>query len=139
MSQARYVRLYADEEGESHFEEVTVDLTPMDFAPPAPPLQVASLFPATHCAFVFGPPGWDGAIPHPAPRRQLFCTLRGAYEITASDGATRRFSAGSVLLFENTFGKGHSTRVLEEEPALVVAVTLPDEEASDTPDQPANH
>ena len=41
-----YVRVYADERGESHFDEVEVELIPRDFAPPAPPLRVAALFPA---------------------------------------------------------------------------------------------
>ncbi|MBA2596529.1 MAG: cupin domain-containing protein, partial [Chloroflexia bacterium] len=91
MRQVGYVRLFADAQGESHFAEIDVDLDPVEFAPPAPPLHIAALFPATACGLVSGPPDWDGSIPHPAPRRQLFCTLRGAYEVTASDGTVRRF------------------------------------------------
>ena len=37
MQQATYVRLYADENGESHFEELEISLAPVDFAPPAAP------------------------------------------------------------------------------------------------------
>jgi len=59
-------------------------------------------------------------------RRQLFCTLRGEYEVTTSDGTTRRFPAGSLLLLEDTTGKGHATRITSEEDALVVAVALAD-------------
>ena len=91
MRRAHYVRLFADEHGESHFEEVAVELTAVDFAPPAPPLHVAALFPATGCSFVGAPAEWAGQVPHPAPRRQLFCNLRGEYEVTASDGSIRRF------------------------------------------------
>jgi len=126
MRRTTYVRLYADEQGESHFDEVEVGLEPFDFAPPAAPLHVAPLFPAARCGFVCGPPDWDGQIPHPAPRRQLFCNLRGEYEITASDGTTRRFPAGSVLLLEDTTGKGHTTRITSAEDALLVAVALAD-------------
>ena len=124
MRQAHYVRLYADERGESHFDEVDVDLGPVDFAPPAPPLHIAALFPATSCGFVCGPPDWDGRIPHPSPRRQLFCNLRGDYEVTASDGTVRRFVAGSVLLLEDTTGEGHSTRIVSDDEVLIVSVTL---------------
>jgi hypothetical protein len=126
MRWTTYVRLYADEQGESHFDEIEVELAAADFAPPAAPLHVASLFPAVRCGFVCGPPDWDGQIPHPTPGRQFFCNLRGEYEITASDGTTRRFPAGSVLLLEDTTGKGHSTRITSDEDALLVAVALAD-------------
>ena len=79
MRQAGYVRLFADDHGESHFEEVEVALEPVDFAPPAPPLHVASLFPTSQSSFVSGPPDWGGHVPHPSPRRQLLCNLRGEY------------------------------------------------------------
>ena len=123
---ASYVRLFADEQGESHFEEVEVELGPVDFAPPAPPLHVTALFPAARCGLVCAPPDWGGQVPHPAPRRQLFCNLRGEYEVTASDGTTRRFPAGSLLLLEDTTGKGHSTRITSGDDALLVAVALAD-------------
>ena len=126
MPQARYVRLFADEHGESHFADVELGLEPVDFAPPAPPLQVAPLFPATRCWFVAAPADWDGLIPHPAPRRQLFCNLRGEYEVAASDGTVRRFPPGSVLLLEDTAGKGHATRVIGDGEVLIVAVALGD-------------
>ena len=126
MQRAGYVRLFADERGESHFEDVDLDLAPVDFAPPAPPLHVAALAAATRCFFVDAPADWDGRVPHPAPRRQLFCNLRGEYEVTASDGQTRRFPAGSVLLLEDTSGEGHATRVIGGAEVLIVAVALDD-------------
>ena len=121
---ARYIRLYADEHGESHFADVEVGLEPGDFAPPAPPLHVAPLSPTMRCGFVCAPVDWDGSIPHPSPLRQLMCTLRGDYEVTASDGSVRRFPAGSLLLLEDTTGTGHRTRVVGNEDVLLVAVAL---------------
>ena len=126
MRRAHYVRLFADERGESHFDQVEVDLEPIDFAPPAAPLHIAVLFPATSCGVVSGPPDWDGNVPHPAPRRQLMCNLRGEYEVTASDGTVRRFPAGSLLLLEDTTGKGHATRIVSDDDVLIVSVTLAD-------------
>ena len=124
MPHGHYVRLFADERGESHFEEIVIDLGPADFAPPAAPLHIAALFPATACGLAGGPPEWDGSIPHPAPRRQLFCTLRGAYEVTASDGMVHRFPVGSMLLLEDTTGEGHTTRIASDDDLLIFSVTL---------------
>ena len=126
MRRASYVRLFADERGESHFPEVGVALEPVDYAPPAPPLYVAGLFPATGCAFVCAPGDWGGQIPHPSPRRQVFCTLRGEYEVTASDGEVRRFPVGSLLLLEDTTGKGRATRIVGGADGLVFDVALAD-------------
>jgi quercetin dioxygenase-like cupin family protein len=86
MDPVQYVRLYADEQGESHFEE-------------------------------FG--DW-----HPAPARQFLVVLEGEFEVSASDGETRRFGAGSVLLVEDTTGKGHMTRALGEADASTAVLQI---------------
>ena len=124
MQVAKYVRMYAHEDGESHFEVIDTELQPMDFAPPAAPLNVAPIGAANQCLWVGGSPGWRGDIPHPAPNRQIFCTMAGSYEVTVSDVAVRSFPTGSVLLLEDTHGKGHSTRITSDVDALVFAVTL---------------
>ena len=89
----KYIRVYADEKGDSHYEDVEVELTARDFAPPAPPLQLSPMTPATGVAFVRFPAGWDGDW-HPTPRRQFFFfltgELRGRDERRRSAGATAR-------------------------------------------------
>ena len=100
MQHAQYIRLYADEKGESHFQDLELTLVPVDFAPPAAPLNIAQFLPTAQSLWVGAPVGWQGDKPHPSPRRQIFCTLQGEYEVSASDGAIRRFPAGSVLLLE---------------------------------------
>jgi len=126
MQHAKYVRLYADERGVSHFEALEVKLAPADFAPPAAPLNIAKFLPTAQSLWVGAPAGWAGETPHPAPQRQIFCTLQGEYEVTASDGSIRRFPIGSVLLLEDTWGRGHSTRITSNDGALVFAVVLSD-------------
>jgi hypothetical protein len=121
---ARYVRLYADPAGESHFEEVAVPLATVDFAPPARPMHLSAFSPATRWAFFAIPAGWVGDW-HPTPRRQVFCWLAGEVEITASDGEVRRFPAGTVLLVEDTAGKGHHSRTVAGD-TLAAVVQLPD-------------
>lgn len=122
--EASYVRIFADDDGESHFEDLDVVLEPQDFAPPAPPLNIAPFLPASGTLWVGAAADWAGDAPHPAPQRQVFCAIQGTYEVTASDGEARRFGPGSVLLLEGTTGRGHSTSIVGDEEALLFAVAL---------------
>jgi hypothetical protein len=121
----KYTRIYADEEGETHFQDVEIHLEPIEYAPPAPPLNLSSFSPAIQYGFADAPPGWFGDW-HPTPRRQIFFYLSGEVEVQVSDGEVRRFSAGSILLVEDTTGKGHVSRVVSSERNTVGAVHLPD-------------
>ena len=118
-----YPRLYADEHGESHFEDVEIDLVSTEYAPPAPPLDLSSFTPATQFGFMQAPAGWSSDW-HPSSSRNLFFVISGEWEITASDGETRRFGVGSVLLAEDTTGKGHTSRVVSEVDSLAAMVEL---------------
>lgn len=40
-----YTRIYCAADGESHFDDCSVKLAPVDFAPPAPPLNMAAPYP----------------------------------------------------------------------------------------------
>jgi len=91
MQHAQYIRLYTDESGESPFEDLEIELGPVDFAPPAAPLNIAQFLPTAQSLWVAAPVGWAGEKPHPSPRRQIFCTVQGEYEVTASDGTVRYF------------------------------------------------
>jgi hypothetical protein len=106
-----YTRLFADEEGTSHFEDVEIELSQGFNAPPAEPAYFASFVATGDCMWIGGLPGWKGDVPHPVPRRMLFVYLSGEAEITASDGRTQRFGPGSVLLAEDTWGAGHMSKV----------------------------
>jgi hypothetical protein len=124
MRIARYWRLYSDAAGESHFEEVEIALAPRDFAPPAQPMNLSAFTPAMRWAFFEIPTGWEGDW-HPTPHRQVFFWLAGEVEITASDGEVRRFPAGTVLLVEDTTGRGHYSRTVAAD-TLAAVVQLPD-------------
>ena len=65
-----YVRLYADEEGESHFEDVEIIFQETDFVPPAPPVLLSSFNPTNQYGFEVVPPDWHGDW-DPAPGRVL--------------------------------------------------------------------
>ena len=125
--QVRYTRLFADRHGASCFEDQGTELKLGFAAPPAEPLYSAQFLPAEGTFWLGAPTTWRGDEAHPAPRRMIFVTVQGEYQITATDGETRRFPKGSVLLIENTTGKGHSTKVMSAEDAIVLAVELPAE------------
>ena len=121
----RYVRVYADAAGASHFEDVTLPMQAVDFAPPAPPLDVSAFAPAAAYGFVGSPPGWYGDW-HPTPRRQIIFYLTGEVEAETSDGEVRRFGPGSVTLVEDTRGKGHRSRNVGTGEVVTAVVQLPD-------------
>jgi quercetin dioxygenase-like cupin family protein len=121
----QYVRAYADAAGESHFEDVVVSLALVDFAPPAPPLSLSPLSPAARYGFLAIQPGWSGDW-HPAPQRQLIFYLAGEVEFEVSGGEVRRFGPGSVVLLEDTTGKGHRTRNAGTGDVAMAVVQLPD-------------
>jgi uncharacterized cupin superfamily protein len=73
--------------------------------------------------FISSPSNWHGDW-HPAPRRQFYFPLSGELEVEVSDGEVRRFSSGDVLLLEDTFGKGHISRVVSNERGYAVFVPL---------------
>lgn len=120
-----YTRFYTDESGETHMEDVDVELAPQDFAPPAPPLFLSPFVPASGFGYLRFPPGWEGDW-HPSPRRQMIIFLAGEVEGATSDGQRQRFGPGSAVLLEDTTGKGHQSRVVSEGEALAAVVQLPD-------------
>ena len=119
-----YVRVFADAVGETHFDETELSMVPVDFAPPAPPLDFVSLGSAAAVSLIAGNATWRGDAFHPAPARQLMLILRGRAAVTVSDGETREFGAGEILLLEDTGGTGHSTRFAGD--TLVAVVRLGD-------------
>jgi hypothetical protein len=118
-----YVRMYAGSDGETHFEDVTVDLKLGDYSPPTPPVYISPFVAAKQLGFVSVPAGWVGEW-HPVPSRQVFFYLAGEMDVQVSDTERRRFRAGSVLLAEDTGGRGHKSRVVGTEDVIMAAVHL---------------
>jgi hypothetical protein len=121
----KYARIYADTAGESHFEDVNVEFTQVNFAPPAPPVNLSSFNPAVQYAFCSFPVGWKGDW-HPTPKRQFFFVLSGEIAGQVGDGEVRNFGMGSIVLAEDTAGKGHVSWVVSNTDALTAVVQLPD-------------
>lgn len=121
----KYTRVYTDEIGETHFEDVEIDLVSVDFAPPAPALNLSVFTETKNFGFVNAPPSWYGDW-HPTPKRQVFVYISGKIEARVSDGEVRVFGPGSVTLLEDTTGKGHTSRVVGDEEVLCAVIQLED-------------
>lgn len=123
---AVYVRLFSDDQGESHFQDIQTDLNATEFAPRIPNLFISNAFPASQASFFGAPSGWE-ADWHVSSGRHLFAVISGVWEVTASNGEMRTFSQGDVLLVEDTSGKGHASRVISEVDSLALLVNLTQE------------
>jgi quercetin dioxygenase-like cupin family protein len=119
----KYTRLFSDHQGESHFTDVEIEFASANYAPGAPPLNLSASTNARQFGFMEARAGWSSDW-HPSSGRNFFIVISGGWEVTASDGETRRFGVGSVLLVEDTSGKGHTSRVLSD--SVAVMLELPD-------------
>ena len=122
----KLLRLFSDDDGESHFEDVDIPFEEVDdYFENTPPVMFSSFETAETYGFERVPPGWVGDW-HPAPQRVLAIYLSGELEIQASDKEVRAIGPGTVLLAEDTTGKGHRNRVTSSSGLEMVFVTLPD-------------
>jgi hypothetical protein len=116
----QYFRIYTGDDGETHFEDIDVPLVHGRSGS-----MLSDLIPAS--GVIFRESAIDQYVDwHPAPRRQFVVTLSGHAEVEASDGETRRIGPGTVMLAEDTTGKGHITRAVGTEPRLSLFIPLPD-------------
>jgi hypothetical protein len=112
-------RVYSDDNGDSHFEDVSIPLRPggvIGFL--SDPLG------AKEVIFREVDPSYDWNF-HTAPTRQLIILLDGEIEITTSQNVRRKFRGGDVLLMEDTTGKGHKTKNILPIKRKSIFITLP--------------
>ncbi len=114
----KYHHLYADEHGESHFNDVDVEFVEELFMG-----NLSAPVPVKNLIFREVMPGYDLDW-HNAPRRQFIVNLSGGVRITASDGEVREIGAGEILLVEDTTGKGHLSQALDGKMRTCLFVTL---------------
>ena len=108
-------RLYTGPDGQSHLEELDLDSHP----------ELTTLQPTKGVVFRTSQPGYFSDW-HNAPRRQYVITLQGEMEIGLGDGTVHRFGPGHVTLAEDLTGRGHTTRVVGNQPRLSVTIPLGD-------------
>lgn len=121
LSNIEYLRIFADEEGCSHFEIKTIDLESKDYAPPAPSLNTSILATADNLVFLELPIGWYGDW-HPTPVRQWLILMTGMCELEVEDGDKVIRKAGDVVMLDDLTGKGHQTKVIGNEPVRIASI-----------------
>ena len=107
METFKVTRVYADENGESCFEEVFYPLTDRGAIG-----SLSDKITVKEVQFRKVLPGYDDL--HNAPQKQYVVLLDGGVEIETSTGDKRAFQPGEILLMEDTTGKGHRSRNLEQ-------------------------
>ena len=114
----KITRLYSDDNGESHFENLTIPL--IDSGEIG---RLSELIPVSGVIFreVEDTYNWDF---HNAPEKQYIILLDGQIEIETSLGEKRIFKGGDIILAEDTKGKGHRTKNLIPEKRKSVFITV---------------
>ncbi|MFC2012197.1 hypothetical protein ACFLVU_03595 [Chloroflexota bacterium] len=114
----KITRLYTGTDGESHFEDIYITLDGSDGTEKMSELKKATgiIFRETSGAYNLD---W-----HPAPRRQFVINLEGRVELGVGDGTSRIFGPGDIVLAEDTEGRGHVSRAVNNQPRKSIYVTL---------------
>jgi len=121
LENVHYTRIVVDENGDSHFSSGEIPMALGSYAQPEPKLGLSKTYAASTATLFSAPPGYFGDW-HTAIRKQFLFHLSGTSEIVVSDGETRRFGPGDIVLVEDTTGKGHTARSVGDEDILILAV-----------------
>ena len=112
-------RIYSDSNGDSRFEDITI---PLEDAGEIGKLSEG--IPVKTVIFREVEAGYDYNF-HNAPQKQYLVLIDGGVEIETSLGEVRQFHPGDILLLEDTEGKGHRTKNLEQKKRRSVFITVP--------------
>ena len=114
----KITRLYTGPDNESHFEDLEIELQDAgDIG------ELSEKVKATGIIFRRTNPDYNYDW-HNAPQRQYIIMLDGSVDVEIGDGTVRRFSTGDILLVEDTTGRGHISRSVDNQPRSSVFVTL---------------
>ena len=114
----KITRVYTGKDGESHFEERDI------------PLEHSSVIgllsePIATKSVIFRETGPDYNLDfHQAPQRQYVVNLKGRVELETGSGEKRILGPGSIVLAEDTTGRGHKSRAVGDETRQCLFITL---------------
>ena len=101
-------RLFSGDDGQSHFEDIDLDLNKTEVGRLSNPFSVENMS--------FGViEGIDEVPWHNTDSPQYVVILQGAMEIEVGNGTKRTLSAGDILLAEDMTGQGHITRAINKQ------------------------
>lgn len=110
----RFTVINTDHNGETHFAVEEVAERSLPLGPPPNPAGQMSDLGAVSTMFVIQFKAGTEAPAHNAPQPYVCILLGGEGEVVASDGETRHFRAGDLLLCNDLTGKGHITRAITD-------------------------
>lgn len=114
----KVTRLYTGNDGESHFEDIDYPLTEKE-----PADWRSESIAAKEIFFREAGSGYDVDF-HNSPEKSLVINLEGYVDITVGDGTRRQFGPGSILLCEDTTGRGHISRAVNNQTRKSIFVNL---------------
>jgi|ERR1700733_4984546 hypothetical protein len=114
----RVHNLYCDADGESHWRDIQID-----WVEEGPGGKMSARQQAFGIIFRQTQAEHDRPW-HPAPRRQYIINLDAGVQLTASDGEARVIGAGEVVLVEDTTGKGHLSKSVNNQMRHSIFVPL---------------
>jgi len=112
------VRVYTGTDGESHFEDIDVE-----FDQNGAFGRISKMVTARGVLFREVDGDYDLDF-HNAPRRQYVVNLTGSVDLEVGDGTRRRLGPGSVLLAEDTTGRGHKSQAVAGEARTCLFIPL---------------
>lgn len=113
----KVTHLYTGADGESHFEDIDIPVEGIGAE------KLSETMRATGVIFRETTGGYNLDW-HPAPRRQFVINLEGQVELVVPDGTKRILGPGDILLAEDTTGRGHISRAVNNQPRKSIYVPL---------------
>ena len=110
------IRLYTGADGLSHFEQVEVPITD-EGGTQSSPLKMGE-------AFVVREQPGDFEDWHNAGARRYVVPIRGRAEVEVSGGGKFTLEPGEICLAEDLTGKGHTFRVVGDQPWVALFVNF---------------
>jgi hypothetical protein len=119
-----FSRVISSEDGGTSYSNGQLDRSSQKVSEGVPPM-LAGPVPACGDAIYLCRGAYD-STPHPTPRRQWVIMLRGTIRVTVTDGESREFSPGELLLLEDTTATGHVTEGIGDPPFEGLFLPSPD-------------
>ena len=116
----KITRLYSDDYGESHFEDIDIPLKSAGEIG-----SLSDIIPVEGMMMRENPGDYSYDW-HPAPRKQYIVMLEGMLMVRVSDGEERSFPPGTILLVEDTDGIGHKSWVPDGKPRKSIFISIGD-------------
>lgn len=119
-----YTRIYADADGETHYEDVEEESKVSEIAPGAS-IAISNRSAASSVFFADLSLGYTSDF-HPPPQKSFVAVLAGEMETVVSDGEKRRFSAGDIFFLDDLSSKGHKSFTVGDTEVKLMFVGLAD-------------